>query len=37
MEELTEQKCEACRVGAPSVTAEEFNGSCRSVRMADCH
>ena len=25
MEELTEQKCEACRVGAPSVTAEEIN------------
>jgi 4a-hydroxytetrahydrobiopterin dehydratase len=24
MEELTEQKCEACRVGAPSVTAEEI-------------
>jgi 4a-hydroxytetrahydrobiopterin dehydratase len=24
MEELTEQKCEACRVGAPSVTAEEM-------------
>lgn len=23
MEELTEQKCEACRVGAPSVTPEE--------------
>ena len=23
-EELTEQKCEACRVGAPSVTAEEI-------------
>jgi 4a-hydroxytetrahydrobiopterin dehydratase len=23
MEELTEQKCEACRAGAPSVTAEE--------------
>ena len=26
MEELTEQKCEACRVGAPSVTPEEING-----------
>ena len=25
MEELTEQKCVACRVGAPSVTAEEMN------------
>jgi 4a-hydroxytetrahydrobiopterin dehydratase len=25
MEELTEQKCVACRVGAPSVTAEEIN------------
>jgi len=24
MEDLTEQKCEACRVGAPSVTAEEI-------------
>jgi len=24
MEELTEQKCEACRVGAPSVTADEI-------------
>jgi 4a-hydroxytetrahydrobiopterin dehydratase len=24
MEELTEQKCVACRVGAPSVTAEEI-------------
>ena len=24
MEELTEQKCVACRVGAPSVTAEEM-------------
>jgi 4a-hydroxytetrahydrobiopterin dehydratase len=24
MEELTEQKCEACRVGAPSVTPEEM-------------
>jgi 4a-hydroxytetrahydrobiopterin dehydratase len=24
MEELTEQKCEACRVGAPSVTPEEI-------------
>jgi 4a-hydroxytetrahydrobiopterin dehydratase len=24
MEELTEQKCEACRVGAPSVTKEEI-------------
>lgn len=24
MEELTEQKCEACRVGAPSVTAQEI-------------
>ena len=24
MEELTEQKCEACRVGAPSVTNEEM-------------
>ena len=24
MEELTEQKCEACRVGAPSVTEEEI-------------
>ena len=24
MEELTEQKCVACRVGAPSVTAAEF-------------
>jgi 4a-hydroxytetrahydrobiopterin dehydratase len=24
MENLTEQKCEACRVGAPSVTAEEI-------------
>jgi 4a-hydroxytetrahydrobiopterin dehydratase len=24
MEELTEQKCEACRVGAPSVTTEEM-------------
>jgi 4a-hydroxytetrahydrobiopterin dehydratase len=24
MEELTEQKCEACRVGAPSVTQEEI-------------
>jgi len=24
MEELTEQKCEACRVGAPSVTAEQI-------------
>ena len=23
MEELTEQKCVACRVGAPSVTEEE--------------
>ena len=26
MEELTEQKCEACRAGAPSVTAEEIKG-----------
>ena len=26
MEELTAQKCVACRVGAPSVTAEEING-----------
>ena len=25
MEELIEQKCEACRVGAPSVTPEEIN------------
>ena len=25
MEELTEQKCEACRVGAPSVTPEEIH------------
>lgn len=24
MEDLTEQKCEACRVGAPSVTAQEI-------------
>jgi len=24
MEELTEQKCEACRVGAPSVTSDEI-------------
>jgi|SRR3972149_2284904 len=24
MEDLTEQKCEACRVGAPSVTADEI-------------
>jgi len=24
MEELMEQKCEACRVGAPSVTAQEI-------------
>ena len=24
MEELTEQKCEACRAGAPSVTPEEI-------------
>ena len=24
MEDLTEQKCEACRVGAPSVTPEEI-------------
>jgi 4a-hydroxytetrahydrobiopterin dehydratase len=24
MEELTEQKCEACRVGAPSVSPEEI-------------
>jgi 4a-hydroxytetrahydrobiopterin dehydratase len=24
MDELTEQKCEACRVGAPPVTAEEI-------------
>jgi len=24
MEELTEQKCVACRVGAPSVTQEEI-------------
>jgi 4a-hydroxytetrahydrobiopterin dehydratase len=24
MEELTEQKCEACRVGAPSVTRDEI-------------
>ena len=24
MEELTEQKCEACRAGAPSVTTEEI-------------
>lgn len=24
MEELTEQKCEACRVGAPSVSGEEI-------------
>ena len=24
MENLTEQKCEACRVGAPSVTPEEI-------------
>jgi 4a-hydroxytetrahydrobiopterin dehydratase len=24
MEELTEQKCEACRIGAPSVTPEEI-------------
>lgn len=24
MEELTEQKCEACRVGAPSVSADEI-------------
>jgi len=24
MEELTEQKCEACRVGAPSATPEEI-------------
>ena len=24
MENLTEQKCEACRVGAPSVTADEI-------------
>ena len=24
MEELTEQKCEACRAGAPSVTKEEI-------------
>ena len=24
MEDLTEQKCEACKVGAPSVTAEEI-------------
>ena len=24
MQELTEQKCEACRVGAPSVTPEEI-------------
>ena len=24
MEELTEQQCEACRVGAPSVTPEEM-------------
>ncbi|HUF40880.1 MAG TPA: 4a-hydroxytetrahydrobiopterin dehydratase, partial [Verrucomicrobiae bacterium] len=24
MEELTEQKCEACRVGAPPVTPEEI-------------
>lgn len=24
MEELTEQKCEACRVGAPSVSEEEI-------------
>jgi 4a-hydroxytetrahydrobiopterin dehydratase len=24
MEELTQQKCEACRVGAPSVTPEEI-------------
>ena len=24
MEELAEQKCEACRVGAPSVTADEI-------------
>jgi 4a-hydroxytetrahydrobiopterin dehydratase len=26
MEELTQQKCEACRVGAPSVTADEIKG-----------
>jgi len=25
MEELTEQKCVACRIGAPSVTAEEMH------------
>jgi 4a-hydroxytetrahydrobiopterin dehydratase len=24
MEDLTEQKCEACRIGAPSVTPEEI-------------
>jgi 4a-hydroxytetrahydrobiopterin dehydratase len=31
MEELTEQKCVACRVGAPSVTAEEMKELLRKV------